>query len=67
MEAFIQTKGFLIKNGITKPSVGIVLGTGLHQLLNYVDVEQTIAYADIPNFPVSTVESHKGNLIYGNI
>ena len=67
MDAFIQTKDYLINHGITQPSVGIVLGTGLHQLLNYVDVEQTIAYADIPNFPVSTVEFHKGNLIYGNI
>ena len=39
----------------------------MHKLLEYVNVEQTIAYTDIPNFPVSTVEYHKGNLIYGNI
>lgn len=67
METFKQAKDYLSAHGITQPSVGIVLGTGLHQLLNYVDVEQTIPYADIPNFPVSTVEFHKGNLIYGNM
>ncbi len=58
---------FLVARNITQPTIGIVLGTGLHKLLNYVDVKQTIAYSDIPNFPVSTVEFHKGNLIYGSI
>ncbi len=58
---------FLLKKNITQPTIGVVLGTGLHQLLNYIDVEQTIAYTAIPNFPVSTVEFHKGNLVYGNI
>ena len=47
--------------------MGIVLGTGLHQLINYINVKQTIPYSQIPGFPISTVEFHKGNLIYGTI
>lgn len=65
--SYNETADFLISKNIIQPLVGIILGTGLHKLLDYVDVAQTIAYADIPNFPVSTVEFHKGNLIYGNI
>ena len=67
MEQLNKAKDFLIESGIYTPSIGIVLGTGLHQLLNYIDVKQTISYADIPGFPVSTVEFHKGNLIFGTI
>jgi purine-nucleoside phosphorylase len=67
MEQLNKAKDFLIRLGVHKPTIGIVLGTGLHQLLNYIDVKKTIPYTDIPNFPVSTVEFHKGNLIYGTI
>ena len=62
-----EAAAFLQSKDISNPTVGIVLGTGLHKLIDYVDVEQTIAYTDIPDFPVSTVEFHKGNLIYGSI
>ncbi|MGI8891833.1 MAG: purine-nucleoside phosphorylase [Bacteroidia bacterium] len=65
MEALIIARDFLKKKGITDPQIGIVLGTGLHQLLNYIDVKLTLRYEDIPGFPVSTVEFHNGNLIYG--
>ncbi len=64
---YSETALFLQSKNITQPIAGIVLGTGLHKLTEYVDVEQTIAYSDIPHFPVSTVEFHKGNLIHGNI
>ncbi|MDQ6608874.1 MAG: purine-nucleoside phosphorylase [Bacteroidota bacterium] len=67
MDEFYKAKDYLIEQGFNKPDIGIVLGTGLNQLLNYVDVKQTISYEDIPGFPVSTVEFHKGNLIYGTI
>jgi purine-nucleoside phosphorylase len=62
-----EAKEFLMANGIRQADAGIVLGTGLHQLLNYVTIKQTIAYSAIPGFPLSTVEFHKGNLIYGTI
>lgn len=67
MEQFIKAKDFLNSKGIANAEIGIVLGTGLHQLLNHVDVKQTIPYAEIPNFPVSIVEFHKGHLIFGTI
>ncbi|MGI8950499.1 MAG: purine-nucleoside phosphorylase [Chitinophagaceae bacterium] len=67
MKEFEKAKDFLISRKIIYPEIGIVLGTGLHQLLNYVDVKQTVSYAEIPGFPVATVEFHKGNLIYGTI
>lgn len=60
-----ESKSFLRSKGIDHADIGIVLGTGLHRLVDYIDVKQVISYADIPNFPVSTVEFHKGNLIYG--
>ena len=58
---------FLQHKGITSPDIGIVLGTGLGKLVSEIDIEVAIDYADIPHFPVSTVESHKGRLIYGNL
>ncbi len=67
MEEFKKAKDYLTGRGVQNASVGIVLGTGLHQLLEHVDVKLTIPYADIPGFPVSTVEFHKGNLVYGTI
>jgi purine-nucleoside phosphorylase len=49
------------------PEIGIVLGTGLGGLVNEIKVEKEIAYNFIPHFPVSTVESHFGKLIFGTI
>jgi purine-nucleoside phosphorylase len=65
MDALKAAVDFLTGKGIEKPEIGIVLGTGLHQLLNHIEVKCSIPYSDIPNFPLSTVEFHKGNLIYG--
>lgn len=62
-----QAKIFLEEKGITNPEVGVVLGTGLNQLINHIEVEKNISYSDIPHFPVSTVEFHKGKLIYGRL
>jgi purine-nucleoside phosphorylase len=49
------------------PEVAIVLGTGLGGLAKEIDVEATVAYADIPGFPASTVESHAGRLLCGTL
>ena len=62
-----KAKKYLIAQGIGNADAGIVLGTGLHYLINLIEVTHTIPYSDIPHFPVSTVEFHKGNLIYGKI
>jgi purine-nucleoside phosphorylase len=67
MEEFIKAKDYLIEQGIAEPEIGVVLGTGLHQILHYVDIKKTIPYARIPGFPISTVEFHKGNLVFGTL
>jgi len=47
--------------------VGIILGTGLGGLVKEINIEHEIDYANLPHFPLSTVESHKGKLIFGSI
>ena len=49
------------------PEVGIVLGTGLGGFADGIDTAWTLEYKDIPGFPVSTVEGHKGRLIFGEV
>lgn len=61
------TTDFLKQKGFLNPEIGIVLGTGLGQLVNHVHIEQEVNYSDIPNFPVSTVEFHSGKLIFGTL
>jgi purine-nucleoside phosphorylase len=46
---------------------GVVLGTGLGDLVKAISIEKKIPYAEIPHFPVSTVEGHQGNLIVGTL
>ncbi|KAA3598329.1 MAG: purine-nucleoside phosphorylase [Calditrichaeota bacterium] len=58
---FIQSKTKLT------PEVGIILGTGLGGLVKEIEIETEISYEDIPEFPVSTVESHAGKLIFGKL
>ena len=50
-----------------RPEVGIILGTGLGDFADNIEVKYSLEYKDIPSFPVSTVEGHKGRLIFGHI
>lgn len=50
-----------------RPEIGIVLGTGLGGLAQEIEVATAIPYADIPGFPLSTVESHAGQLLLGHL
>lgn len=50
-----------------RPDVGIILGTGLGRLGGEIDVAAAIDYGDIPGFPLSTVESHEGRLLCGQL
>lgn len=59
--AYIQTRTQV------KPSVGIILGTGLGGLVKEIKIIDEIPYADIPHFPISTVQSHSGKLIFGEL
>ena len=63
-----QTVAFLrqMTNGFV-PEVGAVLGSGLGGLSKGIEIEYSIPYKDIPNFPVSTVAGHKGQLLFGTI
>ncbi|ASK63285.1 purine-nucleoside phosphorylase [Virgibacillus phasianinus] len=57
-----------IENELTaKPSLGLILGSGLGVLGDEIENPQTIAYKDIPHFPESTVAGHKGQLIIGTL
>jgi len=62
-----ETTKFLKNNTKYKPEIGIILGTGLGGLVNEINIEKSILYKDIPNFPTSTVEGHSGRLIFGKL
>ena len=62
-----ESAEFLEKKTNCHPQVGIILGTGLGGLVNEIEIEHSISYEDIPNFPLSTVEGHSGRLIFGNL
>jgi purine-nucleoside phosphorylase len=67
LEQFNASAEYLRSKTSIKPSIGIILGTGLGGLVKEIDVVDEIPYQDIPNFPVSTVESHSGKLIFGHL
>lgn len=50
-----------------EPEVAIILGTGLGALAEDIDVEAAVSYEEIPHFPVSTVETHTGRLLFGRL
>ncbi|MBO3700155.1 purine-nucleoside phosphorylase [Roseivirga sp. E12] len=66
-ERVYQTVDFINSQFNYEPEFGIILGTGLGALVNDIEIEKELEYADIPNFPVSTVESHSGKLIFGKL
>jgi purine-nucleoside phosphorylase len=55
------------RNTDLAPDVGIILGTGLGGLAEVIEVESAVPYDTIPGFPVSTVESHAGRLLFGRL
>jgi purine-nucleoside phosphorylase len=68
MENKINEAAKYIQNkGINNVETAIILGTGLGQMVKYIDVEITIPYKEIPHFPESTVEFHSGKLLYGTL
>lgn len=65
IETINETAQFLIGKGFENPEIGIVLGTGLGQLVDHIEILASVDYSEIPNFPISTVEFHSGKLIFG--
>jgi purine-nucleoside phosphorylase len=62
-----ETVEYLETKILNKPEIGIILGTGLGGLVNEIKIHHTIPYEFIPNFPVSTVEGHRGQLLSGTM
>ncbi len=62
-----STADFIRSQIKESPDYGIILGTGLGGLVKEIEVSVSIAYDSIPNFPLSTVESHSGKLIFGKL
>ena len=62
-----EATDFLQSYNSGKATVGVVLGSGLGNFVQEIEVQHEIAYDTIPHFPVSTVEGHSGKLIFGSI
>jgi purine-nucleoside phosphorylase len=62
-----ETVEYLETKILNNPEIGIILGTGLGGLVNEINIHHTIPYEFIPNFPVSTVEGHHGQLLSGKM
>ncbi|TYB31652.1 MAG: purine-nucleoside phosphorylase [Candidatus Mcinerneyibacterium aminivorans] len=58
---------FIKKKGINNIDIGMILGSGLGKIAEKIQIKIKISYKEIPNFPVSTVKEHSGNLIYGTV
>jgi purine-nucleoside phosphorylase len=67
LEKIRESTKFIQNRIAILPEVGIILGTGLGGLVKEIEVSHQISYEEIPNFPVSTVQGHKGNLIFGRL
>ena len=67
MEKIQETVGFIKERTDVKPEVGLILGSGLGSLADKIENPVTIKYEDIPNFPISTVEGHEGQLVIGEL
>ena len=62
-----ETVDFIINKTNFSPEYGVILGSGLGNFTDDIEVEFILPYSEIPNFPVSTVEGHKGALVFGTI
>jgi len=58
---------FINQKSKIKPKIAIILGTGLGRLAEDIEEKEIIPYSKIPNFPISTVKSHSGNLVLGKL
>ncbi len=67
LAAITETTSFIQNKIKLQPRVAIILGTGLGALGSKINIELSIPYSQIPNFPTATVEFHKGNLLLGTI
>ncbi len=62
-----ETVRFIQDRIAATPKVGIILGSGLGELASEIKITTSIPYSDIPDFPISTVKGHEGQLIFGRL
>ncbi|MDD5149774.1 MAG: purine-nucleoside phosphorylase [Flavobacterium sp.] len=62
-----ETVSFIKEKTNFTPEYGVILGSGLGSFTDDIQIEFTLPYGEIPNFPVSTVQGHKGALVFGTI
>ena len=62
-----QTVNYINEKINFSPEYGVILGSGLGSFTDDISIAHTLPYEEIPNFPVSTVEGHKGALVFGTI
>jgi purine-nucleoside phosphorylase len=67
LEQIKETTTFIKSKISTSPEVGIILGSGLGNLVTKIKIELVLPYEEIPHFPLSTVEGHSGKLIIGKL
>lgn len=67
LEKIKETTQYIQSKINFQPRVGIILGTGLGGLVHEIEIKHEWDYQAIPNFPVSTVEGHKGKMIFGHL
>lgn len=67
LDSIEKATDYLKSKGISKPTVGLVLGSGLGELAEETNDQIAIPYTEIPGFPISTVEGHAGQLVYGEL
>lgn len=67
LKQYQKTVQFIQNQTNVKPKVGIILGTGLNALIDDMEVSHVISYEDLEGFPVSTVETHQGKLVFGKL
>lgn len=62
-----ETAAYIMKKIESVPEIGLILGSGLGELADEIQYARKISYCDIPNFPISTVEGHEGQLVIGEL
>ncbi|MGD0338817.1 MAG: purine-nucleoside phosphorylase [Bacteroidota bacterium] len=62
-----ETLTYIRSKTSMQPAIGIILGTGLGGLIKEIEIETVLEYGNIPHFPIATVETHQGKLIFGTL
>ena len=67
LKAINSTVDYIRRNLTVEAKIAVVLGSGLNTITDEMTIKHRLPYKDIPNFPVSTVEGHQGNLLFGTL